>query len=169
MVYRYFGTSGVSKNFACVCFVGAGTACTANFMPCLGMPDSRPSSERRHQTRRAPTLAGHYQLHIVCFHRVGGTTRPGFRPGVIIEPPRSYAFGVCGVVTSVPNGATRPNLQAHFAPLRQLLTFTGNAAGSLRASTAGLVTGFRAGEPGEVPALLTSVVCSSQLPPYRRH
>lgn len=58
------------------------------------------------------------------------------------------------VVTSVPACATTPTAREHFAPLRQLLTFTGNAAGSQQASTAGLVTGFGEGEPGEVPSLL---------------
>ena len=62
------------------------------------------------------------------------------------------------VVTSVPMFATTPTAREHFAPLRQLLTFTGNAADSLQASTAGLVTRFQAGEPGEVPALLKSRV-----------
>ena len=58
------------------------------------------------------------------------------------------------VVTSVPVCATTPTAREHFAPLRQLLTFTGHAAGSQQASTAGLVTGFGEGEPGEVPSLL---------------
>jgi len=39
-------------------------------------------------------------------------------PDFTAERPRSYAFGICGVVSSVPLGATPANLQAHFAPLR---------------------------------------------------
>jgi hypothetical protein len=43
---------------------------------------------------------------------------PGMTPDLIVERLRSYALGVCGVVTSVSPGATLANLRAHFAPLR---------------------------------------------------
>lgn len=78
----------------------------------MRLPSAKTGSQLVTRQRREPVSSSRYSHRSVSF-----TTHPGFRPGVIIEKPRSYSFGVCGDVTSVPDSATCPNLQEHFAPL----------------------------------------------------
>jgi hypothetical protein len=74
------------------------------------------------------------------------------------EKPRSYTLGICGVVHSVPLGATQRPSECISHHLDDFLRSCRPLPTHLMHFSYGLVTVFRAGEPGEVPALLLHLI-----------
>ena len=81
----------------------------------------------------------------------------GMTPSFTVEKTRSYSFGICGVVTSVPSSATSTILQEHFAPLRRFLAFMQIAADSPHAFK--FRAGYRVsgGRTGRSPCLTSTL------------